>query len=169
MRHPIRLRITLAAACAVLAACAGLPLAHPPHIDVVGVSLDRVVGPDAFFSIAVSVSNPDDREIAIDALDATLSIEGQKIAQAELKTPVHVPAHGSATAGMTAHAGMDAVLLAVAKAMQLGMRGGPAGTVPSLHYVIDGRARVNGSASVPFSKSGDVGKGTPQAPGAPLR
>jgi LEA14-like dessication related protein len=162
-------RLVSVAACAALAACATLPLAHPPKIDVVGVGLDRVVGPDAYFSVVVSVSNPDDREVAIDALDATLSIEGQKIAQAELKTPVRVPAHASATAELTAHAGMDAVLLAVAKAMQLGMRGGPTGSVPSLHYAIDGRARVNGGASVPFSKSGDVGKQAPKAPAASSR
>lgn len=165
VRLPARqCRALVVAGCMLVVACASLPLAHPPHIDVVGVSLDRVVGPDAFFSVAVSVSNPDDREVAIDALEATLSIEGQRIAQAELKTPVHVPAHASATAEMTAHAGMDAVLFAVAKAMQLGMRGGHAGSVPSLHYAIEGRARVAGSASVPFSKSGDVGTPAPTQP-----
>ncbi|MGH8802818.1 MAG: LEA type 2 family protein [Casimicrobiaceae bacterium] len=153
----------------MVTACASFPLAHPPHVDVVGVNLDRVIGPDAYFSVAVSVSNPGEREIVIDALDATLSIEGQKIAQAELKAPVRVPAHGSGTAEMTAHAGMDAVLLAVAKAMQLGMRGGPTRVVPSLHYAIDGRARVNGGGSVPFSKSGDVGKPTQQGSAAPAR
>ena len=164
MRRPV-----IAAACAILAACAALPLAHPPKIDVVGVGLDRVVGPDAFFSVVVSVSNADDREVAIDALEATLSIEGQRIAEAELKDPVRVPAHTSATAELTARAGMDAVLLAVAKAMQLGMRGGPTGTVPSLHYMIDGRARVAGGASVPFSKSGDVGKPASKAPAGSSR
>lgn len=165
VRLPARwFRALVVAGCMLVAACASLPLAHPPRVDVVGVSLDRVVGSDAYFSVAVSVSNPDDREVAIDALEATLSIEGQKIAQAELKTPVHVPAHASATAEMTAHAGMDAVLLAVAKAMQIGMRGGPAGAAPSLHYAIEGRARVAGSAPVPFSKSGDVGKSLPGQP-----
>ena len=159
-------RLVSVAACAILVACAALPLAHPPKVDVVGVGIDRVVGPDAYFSVVVSVSNPDDRAIAIDALEATLSIEGQKIAQAALETPVRVAAHESATAELTAHAGMDAVLLAVAKAMQLGMRGGPTGAVPSLHYAIDGRARVNGGASIPFSKSGDVGTPVPKPPAA---
>lgn len=153
-----RLLAATLAALTLLAGCALLPLTTPPRIDVVGVNLDRVVGPDAWFSVTVSVSNPGEREIAVDALEATLSIEGQRIARADLRTPVRVPAHGNATAGMTAHAGMDAVLLAVAKAMQLGMRGGPSGAVPSLHYAIEGRARVDGGASVLFSKSGDVGK-----------
>ncbi len=147
----------IVAAATLLAACATMLPGIPPRIDVVGVSLDRVVGPEAHFSVAVSVSNPDERDIVIEALDATLSIEGQEVARGELKAPVHVPAHGSADAEFTARTGMDKVLLAVAKAMQRGAREAPAATPPSLHYLIEGRARLAGGATLPFSRSGDVG------------
>ena len=146
------------AAVMLLAACATMLPGIPPRIDVVGVSLDRVVGPEAHFSVAVSVSNPDERDIVIEALDATLSIEGQEVARGELKAPVHVPAHGSADAEFSARTGMDQVLLAVAKAMQRGAREAPAAAPPSLHYLIEGRARLAGGATLPFSRSGDVGR-----------
>ena len=145
-------------AATLLAACATLVPSHPPRIDVVGVSLDRVVGADAFFSVAVTVSNPNDRDIVIDALDGTLSIEGQMVAKGELKAPVSVPAHGTANAEFTARAGMDAVLLAVAKAMQRGAAAAPSGGPPSLHFALEGRAKVAGGASVSFSRSGDLGR-----------
>ncbi|MHB8726414.1 MAG: LEA type 2 family protein [Casimicrobiaceae bacterium] len=145
-------------AVALLAACATLVPGKAPRIDVVGVSLDRIVGSDAYFSVAVSISNPDDRDVVIEALDGTLSIEGQEVAKGDLKVPVHVPAHGSANAEFSARTGMDAVLLAVAKAMQRGARTGPAAGPPSLHYLIEGRAKLAGGASLPFSRSGDVGE-----------
>lgn len=145
------------AAVMLLAACATLVPGKAPRIDVVGVSLDRIVGSDAYFSVAVSISNPDDRDVVIEALDGTLSIEGQEVAKGDLKAPVHVPAHGSANAEFSARTGMDAVLLAVAKAMQRGARTHPSAVPPSLHYLIEGRAKLAGGASLPFSRSGDVG------------
>lgn len=147
------------AAASLLAACATLAPGHPPRIEVVGVSLDRVVGADAFFSVSVTVANPDDREVVVDALDARLSIEGQPVANGELKAPVRVPAHGSAEAQFAARAAMDSVLLAVAKAMQRGAAANPpAAGPPSLHYAIEGRARFAGGATLPFSRSGDMGR-----------
>ena len=157
VRHPTRW-LAIAAA-SLLAACATLVPGHPPRIDVVGVSLDRVLGPDAFFTVSVTVSNPDDSDVVVDALDATLSIEGQLVARGELKAPVRVPAHGSADAEFAARAGMDSVLLAVAKAMQRGAAAiPPGGGPPSLHYAIEGRATFAGGATLPFSRSGDMGR-----------
>ena len=144
-------------AATLLSACATMLPGIPPRIDVVGVSLDRVIGSEAHFGVAVSISNPDERDIVIDALDATLSIEGQEVAKGELKAPVHVPAHGSANAEFSARTGMDQVLLAVAKAMQRGARTLPTAAPPSLHYLIEGRAKLAGGATLPFSRSGDVG------------
>ncbi|MDE2360401.1 MAG: LEA type 2 family protein [Betaproteobacteria bacterium] len=142
----------------LLAACATMLPGIPPRIDVVGVSLDRIVGSDAYFSVAVSISNPGERDVVIESLEGTLSIEGQEVAKGDLKAPVDVPAHGSASAEFSARTGMDAVLLAVAKAMQRGARTRPSAVPPSLHYLIEGRAKLAGGASLPFSRSGDVGE-----------
>lgn len=144
-------------AATLLFACATMLPGTPPRIDVVGVSLDRIVGSEAYFSVAVSISNRDDRDVVIEALDGTLSIEGQEVAKGALEAPIHVPAHGSASAEFSARTGMDAVLLAVAKAMQRGARTRPSAVPPSVHYLIEGRAKLMGGASLPFSRSGDVG------------
>ncbi len=155
--HSLRLALLAAVVLAGCAGLPGLPLGTPPHIDVVGVNLDRVAGADAFFTVAVSISNPDDRDVVIDTLGGTLSIERQEVAKGELTTPVRVPAHATAGAEFSAHARMDAVLLAVAKAMQRGAQTAPSAGLPTLHYAIHGRASFAGGVSLPFSKSGDVG------------
>ena len=137
--------------------CASLVTQRPPHIDVTGVRIDGIVGPDAFFTVSVSLVNPDANEVVIEALQGALTIEGERIAQATLAAPVHVPAGGSAQAELTAHAGMDAVLRAVANAMQHGANPMAQGKRPTLHYSIDGSATLGSGARLPFRRSGDIG------------
>jgi len=143
----------------IVAGCAALTLRDPPRIDIVDVRLDRVVGPDAYFSVEVALTNRADRELVVDALQGTLAIEGENIAQAALAgPPVHLSANGTARAEMKAHAGMDAVLRAIAAAMRRGaMILGP-GERPALRYTIEGSATFAGGARVPFRRSGELGE-----------
>ena len=151
------LAVTLA-----LAACAGIPVRNPPHLDVTSVSLDHVEGPDAYFTVEVALTNRVDQPIAIDALDATLSIEGENVAQAKLAGgPVRLPANGTANARMTAHTGMDAVLRAIAAAMRRGATLLAPGAHPVLHYTLQGSATLEGGGRFPFSKSGELGERKP--------
>ena len=143
----------------LLAACTALPPRNPPRIDVVGVTLDRVEGPDAFFSVAITLANDGDDEIVVDALQGALAIEGERVAEAALTTrPVRVPPHGGANAELVARTGMDAVLRAVAAAMRRGGGIAAAGARPTLHYAIEGSATLNGGFRLPFSRSGDIGE-----------
>jgi hypothetical protein len=142
----------------LVTACASLALRNPPRIDVVGVALDRVEGADAYFSIDVMLTNQVAEEVVIDGLQGTLSIEGENVAQAALvSAPVRIPGNGSAAAELVAHAGMDAVLRAVAAAMRRGAAIVAPGARPALHYTIDGSATLAGGARLPFTHSGEIG------------
>src|SRR5579864_7326309 len=151
-------RVVVLAFTLVLAACASLALRNPPRIDVVGVSLDRVEGADAFFRVDVLLTNQIADDVVIDALQGTLSIEGVNVAQAALAAPVRIPANGSAHAEMTAHTGMDAVLRAAAEAMRHGAMIVAPGARPVLHYTIEGSATLAGGARLPFTRSGELGE-----------
>ena len=142
-----------------LAACASLPPRNPPRVDVVGVALERVEGPQAFFGITLQLTNDGDSDIVIDALQGTLAIEGENVAQAALASPpVRIPAHGTARAEMVSHTGMDAVLRAVAAAMRRGATILTPGARPALHYSINGSAVLNGGYRLPFSRTGEIGQ-----------
>jgi LEA14-like dessication related protein len=153
------MRLALAALALAVASCATFgPRIAPPTVTVNDVALESVEGLQARFVAAVTLANPNDREVAVDALDATLSIEGEPVATATLAAPVTMPANGSADAKIVARTGVDAILRAVAAAMRrLGTPGAPMTTSPALHYVIEGKARFAGGLGVPFRRSGELG------------
>ena len=142
-----------------LAGCTSLPPRTPPHIDVIGVALQRVEGPQAFFGVALQLTNDGDGDIVVDALEGALVIEGENVAQAALTTPVRVPAHGTARAEMRAQTGMDAMLRAIAAAMRRGATLVAPGTRPALRYSIAGTATLGGGYRLPFSREGEIGEG----------
>jgi hypothetical protein len=155
-------RLVSVAFALMLAACASVAVRNPPHIDVTAVALDHVAGPDAYFTVDLAVTNRVDQPIAIDTLDATLSIEGERVAQATLANgPVRLAANGTASAQMTAHTGMDAILRAVAAAMRRDATLLAPGARPVLHYALEGSATIAGGGRFPFSKRGELGERTP--------
>jgi hypothetical protein len=158
LRLPV---VSLALLVLLLAACASVPLRNPPRLDVVGVQIERVEGPDAFYTVTVAVTNDRDDEVVIDALQAQLAIEGETVAQATLASPpLRVPAHGSVRADLAAHSGMDAVLRAAANAMRRGIATLGPGMRPSLRYSVEGTATLGG-VRLPFARSGDIGERAP--------
>jgi LEA14-like dessication related protein len=152
-------RLSLVAIVLAVASCATFgPRLAPPTVTVNDVALESLDGLQARFVAAVTLANPNDREVAVDALDATLSIEGEPVATANLVAPVTLPANGTADARIVARTGIDAILRAVAAAMRrLGTPGAPLTTSPALHYVIEGTARFGGGLRVPFRRSGELG------------
>jgi LEA14-like dessication related protein len=140
-----------------LAGCAAFgPHIEAPRVSVVSVRLDRIQGPDAWFVASVELANPNPRTIAVDAIDANLSIEDQTVATASLTAPVEIAANGTASAEVAARTGMDAVLHAVANAMRR-MSGAAPGSPTTLRYEISGTARLAGGLQVPFRRSGELG------------
>jgi hypothetical protein len=154
--------IVLVALALLVGACASVVLRNPPRIDVVAVALDRVEGPDAYFTVDLAVTNRADEPIAIDALDAALSIEGEQVGEAHLAGgPLRLPANGTANAQLTAHSGMDAILRAVAAAMRRGATLLAPGARPTLRYMLEGGATLQGGGRLPFKKSGELGERKP--------
>jgi LEA14-like dessication related protein len=140
----------------LLCACAALgPRITPPGIAVLDVRLDRIEGTEAWFVATAELTNPNADPLAVDTLDATLSIEGEVVSTAALAAPARIPPGGSARADIVARTGVDAILRAVASAMRRPASG--AGLSPNLHYVLEGSARLANGFSVPFRRSGEVG------------
>ena len=134
LRTPIRAAATLALALGVASCATFGPRIAPPTVTVNDVALQSLDGAQARFVAGVTLSNPNDRDVAVDALDATLSIEGEPVATAALVAPVTMPANGKADAQIVARTGMDAILRAVAATM-----------------------RRLGTPGVPFRRSGELG------------
>jgi len=155
-------RAMLVAFALALASCATVALRNPPHVDVTGVALDRVEGPDAYFTVDLAFANRADEAIVIDALDGTLAIEGEAVAKARLVDgPVHLAPLGTASAQMSAQTRMDAVLRAVMSAMRQGATLLTPGARPVLHYTLTGTAMLAGGGRFAFSKSGELGERAP--------
>jgi LEA14-like dessication related protein len=147
-------RIAATLCCALLAACATTRL-EPPKVGVEKVSIDYFTAADSQFTVIVSLHNPNDREIAVDGIDAQLRIENVPVGTARLSTPVRLPARGDTTASMIAHADLAASLEASAQiARRLASR---ADAPPTVRYAVSGAATLDGGTVVPFSRSGEFG------------
>jgi hypothetical protein len=146
-----------ATAVIALAGCAAFgPRITPPTVIVTDVRLDRVESVDAYFVAGVLLTNPNAQDIAVEALDGRLGVEGETVATAALSAPVRVPAGGTASAEIVAKTGIDAILRAVANAMRrLGAT--PPGGSPALHYVLEGQLRLANGVQVPLLRSGELG------------
>jgi hypothetical protein len=143
----------------LLAACASLgPRIAPPKVSVDEVRLARIDGADAWFEASVTLTNPNAREVAVDGLDAALTLEGERVATFALAAPVVLPPGGAVPARITARAGFDALLRGIAHAMRAGAPGG----APMLRYEFTGDARLAGGLMVPFRRSGQLGTRAPR-------
>ncbi len=149
----MRLRNLLTVACVALAACATTGPLEPPKVTVSSVSIDYFTAADGRFTVSLLVSNPNFREIAIDAITAELRVEDIAIGTARLAAPLRLPARGETTATIEAQADLVASLRASAEiARRFGREGERSGGV---RYVVTGTAKLQGGAAVPFSRSGE--------------
>jgi len=146
-------RACLALVLVILAGCASVRL-QPPSLAVSRVTVDRLTPTDARFSVYVTVGNPNDRAIAVEAIEASLRIEDVVIGAAHLAEPVRLPPRGEATARLLAHADLPSSLRAAAqvaaKAQMLG------NAFSGIGYAVEGRASVDGGNVYPFSRRGEI-------------
>ncbi len=138
---------------ALVSACASVARLEAPVVTVTQVRVDRLTAMDARFTVEVGLVNPNDRAVAVDGIDARLTIEGIDVGTARLAAPVVLPAHGQSSASIAAHADLAASLRATAQvAERLADRGQ---TPPGVRYSLAGTAVVDGGTLVPFSRSGE--------------
>jgi LEA14-like dessication related protein len=156
-------RFVLLTGVAVLAACADTPRLEAPRVSVESVRLERITGTEARFDVNLNLSNPNAREIAVDAIDANVTIDDVPVGSATLKSPLRLPASGSATTTLQARAGLSAVLRIAADFAQRAQDQRERGTsqATSVRYSVSGTATLDGGWSIPFSRTGEFRIGAP--------
>ena len=150
-------RFALLAGVAVLAACGDGPRLKPPRVAVESVRLERVTGTEATFVVTLNVANPNAREIAVDAIDASVTIEEVPVGIATLRSPLRLPANGEAIATLQARAGLSAVLRVGAEiTLRTQEQRQSGGGQPTLvRYAVTGTATLEGGLPIPFSRNGE--------------
>jgi LEA14-like dessication related protein len=137
----------------LVAGCAAMRPLEPPKVAVTQVEMDRLTAVDARFNIIVRITNPNDREVAVDAMAADLLIENVAVGRAVLSAPVVLPAHGETTAAMVARADYSASLRASAEIARHLAEPGGAGS--HVHFTVSGAATLDGGTTIPFSRTGE--------------
>jgi len=148
----------------VLAACAGSPpRLSAPRVVVDSVRVERITGTEASFLVTLNLTNPNAREIAVDAIEANVSIEDVPVGSATLTAPLRLPANGEATATLQARAGIAAALGIAADLAQRAQEQRASGQPTRVRYAVSGTATLEGGVPIPFSRSGDFRVGPPAA------
>jgi LEA14-like dessication related protein len=151
-----RLRpIVVIVGAALLASCAAGPRVIAPRVAVDSVRLDRLAGGEARFDVMLLLTNPNARELAVDTIDASVTIDDVPVGTATLKEPLRLPANGDATATLQARAGLAAVLRLAADFAQRAQEQKQTGQPTQVRYSVSGIATVQGGYSIPFSRSGE--------------
>ena len=153
-------RVILPLSAAVLAACADAPRLELPRVAVDSVRLERMTGATASIVVTLNLANPNAREIAVDAIDANVTVEDVPVGSATLTTPVRLPANGEATATLQARAGLVVLRLAADIAQRAQEQKG-SGQATRVRYAVSGTATLEGGFPIPFSRSGEFRIGAP--------
>jgi len=153
MRLPRAIVVLLAAA--LLASCAAGPRLVAPRVAVDSVRLDRIAGGEARFDVMLRLTNPNPRELAVEAIDASVTIDDVPVGTATLKEPLRLPANGDATATLQARAGLAAVLRLAADFAQRAQEQKQTGQPTLVRYSVSGNATIEGGYAIPFSRSGE--------------
>jgi LEA14-like dessication related protein len=140
---------------AVLGACATAPRLAPPRVAVDAVRLERITGTEARFDVILRLDNPNAREIAVDAIDARVTIDDVPVGTATLKVPLRLPANGDATATLQARAGLAEVLRLAADFAQRVQDQKGTGQPTQVRYAVSGSATLEGGTTIPFSRTGE--------------
>lgn len=149
---------------AVLAACADAPRLDAPRVAVDSVRLERITGTEASFVVVLKLNNPNAREIAVDAIDASVTIEDVPVGSATLKGPLRLPASGDAMATLQARAGLAAVLRISADIAQRAQEQKGSGQPTRVRYAVSGTATLEGGWPIPFSRIGEFRIGAAASP-----
>ncbi len=134
-------------------ACASTTHIEAPKVAVEGLKIDRMKGAGAQFTVLVGLANPNDREIAVEAIDAEVRIEDVVVGTVRLAAPVRLPARGDATTALSASAEWPAALKAASRIVL--RADAERGDALMVHYAVSGVATLDGGRTIPFSRAGE--------------
>ncbi len=135
-----------------LGACATMPRLEAPKVVAAELRIDRLTGVDAQFTVTLTLANPNDRDINVNAIDAAVRIEDVPVGMAQLAAPVRLAARGEAPVMLTVRAGLADALRAAAAVGRRAEAGGPS----TARYAVTGTAVLDGGLSLPFTRSGEI-------------
>ena len=101
----------------------------------------------------MALANPNDREIAVDAIDADMRLEDVGVGTAHLAAPLRVPSRGDATASLVAIADWAGLFKAVSDVAR--RADSQSGTRPRIRYAVSGVVTLDGGRTIPFSRAGE--------------
>jgi LEA14-like dessication related protein len=136
-------------------ACATTPRLQPPKVSVVGVTVDRRTMADGRFTLRLAIANPNDRELAVEALTADLRVENVVLGTATLTAPVTVGPHAEEVASFAAQGNFEAGVQFFAATMRRIQELGDTAR-PTLRYSVTGIATVAGGTPVSFDRRGEI-------------
>jgi len=93
---PLRKAARLAAALALLGACASEPKLEPPQVAIAGLQVTSAEVWMQHFKVRLHLHNPNDRELPVKGLEYTIEVAGQPFASGSSADSFVVPAHGDA-------------------------------------------------------------------------
>jgi len=137
-----------------LTACSGLPYnAIPPKVSVAEVDIKRLGLFEQRFDVGLRVSNPNDFDLKIEALEFELELNGRAFAKGLSRASVLIPATSSAVLRV------DAIMQSQNLIQQIRTLP-PESWKDGVPYRIKGRAKIDRSSNwLPFDHAGVVGGG----------
>jgi LEA14-like dessication related protein len=117
-----------------------------PRVTLDGVRVTRLDANDTRFTLFVTVENPNEHDLDIDALEARLAIEGEPLVAGTLNAPVTIAAQAATPVAIDARTTLPAFLAAFDRFTRL----------PKVRYELTGKAYVFGGVPLPFARSGDI-------------
>jgi LEA14-like dessication related protein len=137
----------VAAALLLGAGCAALaPRPLPPKVELAGLRVTRLAPADTRIRIALDVQNPNAYALAVSALDATVTVEGERFATATLASPITLAATADTRVELEARTDFAAVA-AVADRVARERKA---------RYEVAGSAVVQDGLRLPFAKRGEL-------------
>ncbi len=135
-----------------LAACSGLPLnAAAPKVSVAEVDVKSLGLFEQHFDVGLRVSNPNDFDLKIEALDFELELNGRPFAKGQTRVTTLIPAASDSLLRVDAVTQSKNLIQQIKTLPPDALKGG----VP---YRIRGRAKTDKSSSwLPFDRAGTVG------------
>ena len=135
-----------------LAACSGLPFnAKPPKVSVAEVDIKSLGLFEQRFDVGLRVSNPNEFDLNIEALEFDLELNGRAFAQGLSRTPALIPATSSTV--------MQVEAVTQSKHLIQQLKTLPGEMLKAgVPYRITGRVKIDQSSSwIPFDQKGVVG------------
>jgi LEA14-like dessication related protein len=143
-----------------LASCAGLPLnAVAPGITVADIDIQRLGLFEQHFDLGLRVSNPNDYDLTIEALEFELEVNGRPFGKGLSRMNTLVPAVSSTVLQV------DAIMQSKDLIQQI--KALPPGALKNgVSYRIKGRVKTDRSSSwLPFDHAGIYGGAAPKSEG----